>query len=50
MRQRLQQKKAKTLADIKVGDKVVCKYTEKEGKMMCQSINIKMPKKLEEKK
>lgn len=34
-------KEAKTLADIKVGDKVTVKYTESDGKMTAKSIAIK---------
>ena len=34
-------KEKKTLADVKVGDKVVVKYTESEGKNVAKSIAIK---------
>lgn len=34
-------KEKKTLADVKVGDKVVVKYTESEGKNIAKSIAIK---------
>jgi len=34
-------KEAKTLADLKAGDKVTVKYTETDGKNMAKSIEIK---------
>ncbi|HBO84785.1 MAG: hypothetical protein A2073_05805 [Deltaproteobacteria bacterium GWC2_42_11] len=34
-------KDAKTLADVKVGDKVACKYAMMDGKHMCKSLEIK---------
>jgi hypothetical protein len=41
----------KMLADVKVGDKVVVKYTEEEGKNIAKSIKKSAPKaKMEEKK
>lgn len=38
-------KETKTLADIKVGDKVTAKYTETDGKMTAKSIAIKTAEK-----
>jgi ribosomal protein S1 len=38
-------KENKTLADVKVGDKVTVKYTEAEGKKMAKSIAIHEPEK-----
>lgn len=43
-------KEAKTLADVKVGDKVECKHVEKDGKSVCKSLKIKTAEKKEEKK
>lgn len=44
-------KAAKTLADVKVGDKATCKYVEKEGKHVCKAMDIKAAAmKMEEKK
>lgn len=34
-------KEAKTLADVKVGDKVTCKYVEMDGKHVCKAMDIK---------
>jgi len=34
-------KEKKTLADVKVGDKVIAKYTEVDGKKLAKSIAIK---------
>jgi Cu/Ag efflux protein CusF len=34
-------KEKKTLADVKVGDKVVAKYTEVEGKNLAKSVAIR---------
>lgn len=34
-------KEKKTLADVKVGDKVIVKYTESEGKNIAKSVAIK---------
>ncbi|HCL80973.1 MAG TPA: hypothetical protein DHW81_01705 [Nitrospiraceae bacterium] len=41
---------AKTLADVKVGDKVTCKHVEKDGKSVCKSLKIKTAEKKEEMK
>lgn len=38
-------KEARTLADVKVGDKVTIKYVEKERKNTCKSIEIKTEEK-----
>ncbi len=38
-------KEAKTLADVKVGDKVTVKYTEADGKMTAKSVAIKTAEK-----
>lgn len=43
-------KEAKTLADVKVGDKVTCKHVEKDGKSVCKSLKIKTTEKKEEMK
>lgn len=43
-------KEAKTLADVKVGDKVTCKHVEKDGKSVCKSLKIKSAEKKEEMK
>jgi ABC-type lipoprotein release transport system permease subunit len=43
-------KEMKTLADVKVGDKVTVKYSEADGKMTAKSIAIKPAEKMMEKK
>lgn len=43
-------KETKTLADVKVGDKVTCKHVEKDGKSVCKSLKIKTAEKKEEMK
>jgi hypothetical protein len=42
-------KEKKTLADVKVGDKVATRYSEVEGKNVAKSITIKGEKKVEKK-
>lgn len=43
-------KESKTLADVKVGNKVTCKYAMKDGKHVCKSMDIKAAEKKEENK
>lgn len=43
-------KKDATLADLKVGDKITCHYTDEGGKMMCHKMETPAEKKEMEKK
>lgn len=43
-------KEAKTLADIKVGDRVECRHVDKDGKRVCKSLKVEVAEEEEEKK